>query len=579
MTMSYCRSGRNQYLGAVLGFALLGLAGCIQQTEMRPVEKSKNVAAEQQNEPKSAAPAPSSMVARDSLARTPQSARAGEAIVSPYPYPRPPYFPRPPVVMPGNDRFPDKEPTSVFSAAEHPVSTFSVDVDTASYAFMRRSLTGGRMPPREAVRVEELVNYFPYAYPAPENRAQPFRVTTTVLPSPWAVENQLLHIAICGYDIARHERPRANVVLLIDTSGSMAPSDRLPLLQQGFRLFVQQLRDDDRVAIVTYAGQAQTALDPTQGRDKQKVLDAIDSLRASGSTAGGEGLQRAYALAERHFDKEAVNRVILATDGDFNVGITNPKELERFIAAKRKTGIYLSILGVGAGNLNDALMQRLAQAGNGNAAYIDSLLEARKAMSEELSSTMFPIADDVKIQLEFNPARVAEYRLIGYETRMLKREDFNDDKVDAGDIGAGHTVTAIYEITPVGAKQRRLDPLRYQQERERSAPPSTARSDELAFVKLRFKLAGESNSHLIERTVRAADALAKIDAAPAEQRFAVAVAAFGQRLRGENAVESLTYGKIAELANGARGADSEGYRAEFVRLVRMAETLGAVAQR
>ncbi|HEX6769442.1 MAG TPA: YfbK domain-containing protein, partial [Candidatus Binatia bacterium] len=255
------------------------------------------------------------------------------------------------------------------------------------------------------------------------------------------------------------------------------------------------------------------------------------------------------------------------------------KELERFIVAKRKTGIYLSILGVGAGNLNDALMQRLAQAGNGNAVYIDSLLEARKAMSEELSSTMFPIADDVKIQVEFNPARVTEYRLIGYETRMLKREDFNDDKVDAGDIGAGHTVTAVYEITPVGARQRRLDPLRYQQERERPAPPSTARADELAFIKLRYKLPGESNSHLIERPVRATDALAKIDAAPAEQRFAIAVAAFGQRLRGENAVDSLSYGKIAELANGARGADPEGYRAEFVRLVRMAETLGAVVQR
>ncbi|MGZ8453115.1 MAG: YfbK domain-containing protein, partial [Candidatus Binatia bacterium] len=258
---------------------------------------------------------------------------------------------------------------------------------------------------------------------------------------------------------------------------------------------------------------------------------------------------------------------------------TNPKDLERFIAAKRKTGIYLSILGVGVGNLNDALMQRLAQAGNGNAAYIDSLLEARKAMSEELSSTMFPIADDVKIQVEFNPMRVAEYRLIGYETRMLKQEDFNDDKVDAGDIGAGHTVTAIYDVTPVGAKQRQLDPLRYQRESERTAPPANFRSDEMAFLKLRYKLPGETASRLIEQPVRASDALAKIDTAPAEQRFAVAVAAFGQRLRGENPVDSFDYGKIAELANGTRGADPEGYRAEFVRLVRMAETLGAVAQR
>ena len=505
--------------------------------------------------------------------------RRGAVALSHYPYPLPPFYPRPPIIPPGADRFPDKEPSSVLSAAEHPVSTFSVDVDTASYAFVRRSLTGGGMPPREAVRVEELVNYFPYAYPAPQDRTRPFRVTTTVMPSPWSAANQLLHIAMRGYDIARAERPRANVVLLIDTSGSMQPGDRLPLLQQGFRLFAQQLRDDDRVAIVTYAGQAQTALDPTAGRDKHKIIEVIDNLRAVGSTAGGEGLQRAYALAERHFDKQAVNRVILATDGDFNVGITDPKALERFIVGKRKSGIYLSIFGVGVGNLNDALMQRLAQAGNGNAAYIDSLLEARKAMSEELSSTLFPIADDVKIQVEFNPALVAEYRLIGYETRMLRREDFKDDKVDAGDIGAGHTVTAIYEITPVVAKQGQIDPLRYQSERDRAAPAATGRADELAFVKLRYKLPGETTSRLMEQPVRAADAFAKIDAAPAEQRFAVAVAAFGQRLRGESALDGYAYSTIAELANAARGADPEGYRAEFVRLIRMADTLGAVAQR
>jgi Ca-activated chloride channel family protein len=359
----------------------------------------------------------------------------------------------------------------------------------------------------------------------------------------------------------------------------MMPGDRLPLLQQGFRLFAQQLRADDRVAMVTYAGQAQTVLEPTAGSDKQKITEAIDNLRAGGSTAGGEGLRRAYALAERHYDKQAVNRVILATDGDFNVGITDPKELEGFIVEKRKGGIYLSIFGVGVGNLNDALMQRLAQAGNGNAAHIDSLLEARKAMSEELSSTMFPIADDVKIQVEFNPGIVAEYRLIGYETRMLRREDFNNDKVDAGDIGSGHTVTALYEITPVGAKQRQIDPLRYQSERERSAPAAVIRKDEMAFVKVRYKLPGESASRLIEQPVRSKEGMAKIDAAPAEQRFAIAVAAFGQRLRGESALDGYSYARIVELANAARGPDPEGYRAEFVRLVRMAETLGAVAQR
>jgi Ca-activated chloride channel family protein len=555
----------------------LFLAACSIENEMRGSEKQEHVSTGKASDSGAPVPVRQAPAAMEALRRSDGVAGSASSLTR-YPDPRPPYYPRPPVNPPSADRFPDKEPNSVLSAAEHPVSTLSVDVDTASYAFVRRSLIGGRMPPRESVRVEEMINYFPYAYPAPGNRAQPFRVTTTVMPSPWAMESQLLHIAIRGYDIARNERPRANVVLLIDTSGSMAPNDRLPLLQQGFRLLVQQLRDDDRVAIVTYAGQAQTALDPTRGRDKQKILDVVDGLRAQGSTAGGEGLQRAYALAERHFDKEAVNRVILATDGDFNVGITDPRELERFITAKRKTGIYLSIFGVGAGNLNDALMQRLTQAGNGNAAYIDSLLEARKAMSEELSSTMFPIADDVKIQVEFNPARIAEYRLIGYETRMLKREDFNDDKVDAGDIGAGHTVTAIYEITPVGAKQRQLDPLRYQQERERPTRP-IAHSDELAFVKMRYKLPGESNSKLIERSVRATDVLAQIDTAPADQRFAIAVAAFGQRLRGENALDGLSYGKIAELASGARGTDSEGYRAEFVRLVRMAETLGAVAHR
>lgn len=561
-----CPSGTTYALGA-LTMALLLFGGCSQNTEPQ-LPASKDAALSQPS------PAPASLAQeRDRRHDGAVAARRESFSSMPYPYPRPP------IVPPSTNRFPDKEPAGVLSVADHPISTFSVDVDTASYAFVRRNLVGGRLPPRESVRVEELINYFPYAYPSPLGRAQPFRVTTTVMPSPWSTGNQLLHIAIRGYDISRSERPRANLVLLIDTSGSMQPGDRLPLLQQGFRLFAQQLRDDDRVAIVTYAGQAQTALEPTAGQDKHKIVEAIDRLRASGSTAGGEGMRRAYALAERHFDKEAVNRVILATDGDFNVGITDPKELERFIAEKRKTGIYLSIFGVGIGNLNDALMQRLAQAGNGNAAHIDSLLEARKALSDELASTLFPIADDVKVQVEFNPAQVAEYRLLGYETRMLRREDFKDDKVDAGDIGAGHTVTAIYEITPIAARQRRIDPLRYQAERNRVAPSAAGRADELAFVKLRYKLPGESTSRLMDQPVRAADAVASITDAHAEQRFAVAVAAFAQRLRGESPVDGFTFANIAELANSSRGADPEGYRAEFVRLVRMAETMGAVAQR
>ena len=486
------------------------------------------------------------------------------------------YAPQP-MMMPlpqGADRFPGKEANKSVLVSEQPLSTFSADVDTASYAYVRRLLSAGQRPSPDAVRVEEMVNYFPYRYAMPRNVARPFEISTEVMPSPWKAGNQLVHIAVRGYDIQRTARPRANVVLLVDVSGSMMPADRLPLLQQGFRLFAEQLRDEDTVAIVTYANGTQVVLEPTPGKDKQKIVAAIASLNANGGTAGEQGLQRAYELAQRHFDAKAVNRVILATDGDFNVGIIDTKQLERFIVEKRKTGIYLSILGVGAGNLNDALMQRLAQSGNGNAAYIDSLLEARKALGEELGSTMFPIANDVKIQVEFNPAQVAAYRLIGYETRMLQRQDFNDDKVDAGDVGSGHTVTAIYEITPAAAKL--VDPPRYKGN-EPARPATDARGDELCFVKLRYKLPGAETSALIDHPVRAASARKTLNAVPDEQRFAVAVAAFAQRLRGEPQLAETSYADIAALANGARGADNEGYRTEFVKLVRMAESLDKVS--
>jgi Ca-activated chloride channel family protein len=480
-----------------------------------------------------------------------------------------------PVAPQHADRFPDKEANQTVLVSDQPVSTFSADVDTASYAFVRRLLSAGQVPPAEAVRVEEMVNYFPYKYTGPKSRSQPFAVTTEVMPSPWKPGNQLVHIAVRGFDLATAERPRANVVLLVDVSGSMGPHDRLPLLKQGFRLFAEQLRDDDQVAIVSYANGTHVVLEPTTGKDKQKIIDAIDSLHAGGGTAGGDGLQRAYAMAERNFDPKAVNRVILATDGDFNIGITDPRALENFIVDKRKTGVYLSIFGVGMGNLNDALIQRLTQSGNGNAAYIDSLLEARKAMSEELGSTMFPIANDVKVQVEFNPGQVAAYRLIGYETRMLQRQDFKDDKVDAGDMGAGHTVTAIYEITPASAAGQLVDPLRYKNEQgdERVA---TGKNDELCFVKVRYKLPGETASRLTEHVVRAASARSALEAVPEDQRFAVAVAAFAQRLRGEQQLAGYSYADIAALANSARGVDADGYRAEFVKLVRMTESLGKV---
>jgi len=485
-----------------------------------------------------------------------------------------------PLAQGGADRFPDKDANGVMLTAEHPVSTFSVDVDTASYAFVRRMLSAGRLPPAAAVRVEEMVNYFPYKYPTPSSRTQPFGVTTEVMPSPWNAENQLVHIGVRGHDIQASERPRANVVLLIDVSGSMNPEDRLPLLKKGFRLFGSQLRDDDRVSIVTYANGTRVALEPTTGKDKHKIIDAIDAidaLGAGGGTAGTEGLQHAYAMAERNFDAKAINRVILATDGDFNIGINDPKALEKFITEKRKTGVYLSVFGVGMGNLNDALIQRLTQSGNGNAAYIDSLLEARKAMSAELGSTMFPIANDVKVQVEFNPNQVAAYRLIGYETRMLQRQDFKDDKIDAGDMGAGHTVTAIYEITPASAAGKLVDPLRYKRG-ETAKTAAASQNDELCFVKVRYKLPGESNSRLVEHAVRPDTIRKSLNVVPDDQRFAVAVAAFGQRLRAENQVADYSYADIATLANSARGEDPEGYRAEFVRLVRMTETLNQVGQ-
>lgn len=482
------------------------------------------------------------------------------------------YAPPAPRMADSRDKFPDKEANGITLVADQPVSTFSVDVDTASYALVRRTLSNGALPPAAAVRVEEMVNYFPYKYATPATRSQPFGVMTELMPSPWNAENQLVHIAVRGYDIATAERPRANVVLLIDVSGSMGPEDRLPLLKKGFRLFASQLRDDDSVAIVTYANGTQIALEPTSGRDKHKIIAAIDALGSGGGTAGADGLQRAYAMAERNFDPKAVNRVILATDGDFNIGISDPKQLEKFIADKRKTGVYLSIFGVGYGNLNDALIQRLTQSGNGNAAYIDSVIEARKAMSEELGSTMFPIANDVKVQVEFNPALVAAYRLVGYETRMLQRQDFKDDKVDAGDMGAGHSVTAIYEITPASAGGKLVERMRYN-DAKWGKPLATAGGDEVCFVKLRYKLPGESASRLTEHAVHVAAARKSMSAVPEEQRFAVAVAAFGQRLRGETQMGDFDYAAIASLASSARGADTEGYRAEFVKLVKLTESL------
>lgn len=485
-----------------------------------------------------------------------------------------PYAQTAPQPMPGDvdrERYEDVEVNPIHVVAEDPISTFSIDVDTASYSNVRRFLNEGRLPPRDAVRIEELVNYFRYDYPLPQTRTQPFSTNVTVAPSPWAEGRQLVHIGLQGYNIVPRERPPLNLVLLLDVSGSMGEPNKLPLVQQSFRMLIDQLNQRDRVSIVVYAGAAGAVLDPTPGDQHGRILAALDNLQAGGSTAGGEGLRLAYALAEQNFDRNAVNRVIIATDGDFNVGINDPQQLQDFVSRKRETGIYLSVFGFGGGNYNDALMQRLAQNGNGVATYIDTLNEARRVLRDEMASNMFTIANDVKIQVEFNPQRVAEYRLIGYETRMLRREDFNNDQVDAGEIGAGHAVTAIYEITPVGGPTF-TEPLRYQRE-----PAPAASSGELAFLRIRYKLPGEDASRLIERPITDRDLVANISAAPEYARFATAVAGYGQLLRGDPYLgRAYGWDDVINLAQGARGRDEFGWRAEFVQLARAAQTAAAL---
>lgn len=471
--------------------------------------------------------------------------------------------------MPANDRFAEAPANGWQSVAEAPISTFSLDVDTASYAFARRQLREGRLPPKAAVRVEEMINYFSYSYAGPDSRDDMFAATATVTPSPWRPGAKLLHVGIKGWDAARTSRPPANLTFLIDVSGSMTSPDRLPLIQKALHQLGEGLRPDDKVAIVTYAGQAGVQLEPTAGNEAAKIMAAVDSLQAGGGTAGAEGIKTAYALAEGMFEKGAVNRVILATDGDFNVGITDPRQLQEMVAAKRRTGIYLTILGVGVGNLNDALMQRLAQSGNGQAAYLDSILEARKVWIEELGSTMVPIADDAKVQVEFNPAKVAEYRLIGYETRMLQRTDFANDRVDAGDMGSGHSVTAIYEFLPKDAPGQLTEPLRY----GNAKTGGPAHGDEIAFIKMRAKAPGTLDGRLRSWPVTTANERESLAKASDDVRFSVAIAGFGQMLRGEIDDDPRAWDAIVALADGARGADPHGWRGEAVQLMRVARGL------
>ncbi|HSC68091.1 MAG TPA: VWA domain-containing protein [Cellvibrio sp.] len=465
------------------------------------------------------------------------------------------------------DRFEDFKENAVVAVSENPVSTFSIDVDTASYSFVRRMLNNGQLPEKDAVRSEEMINYFDYAYPAPTSKKTPFATYTHVMDSPWKAGNKLIHIGIQGYQLAASEIPQSNLVFLLDVSGSMDEPSKLPLVKQSMSLLLDTLKPDDTISIVVYAGAAGTVLAPTKVKEKAKILAALNNLQAGGSTAGAEGIALAYQLAEANFNAKGVNRIILATDGDFNVGETGDEALQDFVERKRDKGIYLSVLGFGQGNYQDEMMQTLAQNGNGTAAYIDTLSEAQKVLVTEATSNLFPIAKDVKIQVEFNPATVKEYRLIGYETRALKREDFNNDKVDAGEIGAGQRVTAIYEITPVGAESGLLEANRYQQETK----PTAGKNSEYAFVRLRYKLPHETKSNLIETPVTL-DGIKKANAAyQQEVNFATAVAGFAQLLKGSAYAGDFTYDKVIELAQANKGKDEFGYRTEFIQLVRKAK--------
>jgi Ca-activated chloride channel family protein len=451
-------------------------------------------------------------------------------------------------------------------AADHPLSTFSIDVDTASYSNVRRFLRDGRLPPPDAVRIEEMVNYFGYSYPEPRGD-EPFSITTELGECPWNAEHQLLHVGLQAKKIRVEELPPSNLVFLIDVSGSMDSPDKLPLVQSSLDLLVEQMRERDRVAIVVYAGAAGLVLPSTSGADKAAIRDAIQSLSAGGSTAGGEGIVLAYDVAMENFLKRGTNRVILATDGDFNVGVSSDGELERLITAKRDKGIFLTVLGFGTGNIKDSKMELLADKGNGNYAYVDHIGEARKVLVEQMGGTLFTVAKDVKLQIEFNPRRVAAYRLIGYENRALRDQDFNDDRKDAGEIGAGHSVTALYEIVPPGAKTRLgdIDPLRYQ---SRATHPA---SGELATLKIRYKQPDGTTSSRIERAI--VEEPSTVDRASEDFRFAAAVAELGLLLRESEHKDSASYENVLQLARASLGKDDRGERAGFVELVERARSL------
>jgi len=463
----------------------------------------------------------------------------------------------------------NKNPVNL--ASEKPVSTFSIDVDTGSYANVRRFLNQGNLPREDAVRIEELVNYFSYDYPQPEGK-HPFSVTTELSPTPWNKDTLLLHVGIQGKDMAKQTLPPANLVFLVDVSGSMQSANKLALLKTSMKLLSKQLRAQDKISMVVYAGTSGVVLPPTAGDQTATIHQALDQLTAGGSTNGAAGIKLAYQMAQQGFIKNGINRVILATDGDFNVGTTNFDALIDLIEVKRKGGVSLTSLGFGMGNYNDHLMEQIADAGNGNYAYIDTLNEAQKVLVDEMSSTLNTIAKDVKIQIEFNPSQVAEYRLVGYENRLLKREDFNNDKIDAGEIGAGHSVTALYEVSLVGSKGNLNDPLRYGGV---SLLQKSLSNNELAYLRLRYKQPDAEQSTLIQKPIHRQAMQTNLAQTSDRFRFSASVAAFGQQLRGGDYLKDYGYSDILELARHSRGKDPFGYRGEFVKLVNLAKSLAS----
>ena len=457
-------------------------------------------------------------------------------------------------------------------AIKNPLSTFSIDVDAASYSNVRRFINNGQRPPKDAVRIEEMVNYFDYSYEQPKDD-HPFSVITEISQAPWNMKHKLVHIGLQGKKISTEKLPPSNLVFLIDVSGSMNDPNKLPLLKTSFKMLVEQLRSQDHVAIVVYAGAAGLVLEPTAGDEKKRINEALDRLEAGGSTAGGAGINLAYAVAKEHFVKNGNNRVILATDGDFNVGESSNASMERLIEEKRKDGIFLTVLGFGMGNYKDSKMEILADKGNGNYAYIDNISESRKVLVNEFGGTLFTIAKDVKLQIEFNPAKVKAYRLIGYENRMLKSEDFNNDKKDAGELGSGHTVTALYEIIPVGVDSEffKIDDLKYQTTK---IEPSTANSKELMTIKLRYKKPDEETSKLIVHPLL--DNNIPLAKTSENFRWSASVAAFGMLLRDSEYVKNFNYDQVVQMAQQSRGEDTEGYRVEFINMVK---SFGVVASR